>query len=863
MSMLCMRTSLSTQECCHPTRATNKGVPVSLLRFCPIGTDFEMAARASCEKLPPLPPRHRVTTVEAPDLLDLTHLSHHVSEASDLANHPSREDSLSLQASGADVDSDCLRLVLRDELANIILEIRTCISQEISHAFALSRHGSADREIKKQSSETNGEMPMTLTHSRTVPIVATTHDEHASAKSQASPTTVEALEKQFGEIKSRLDAKYEKHAWVGRPMKHWSGSMSRAKSKLKTQSMLKKLHQRQSDAGGDKERENFKERKATKGTKFFVRQQSLKIKHALKSKVRAMVDAQKISRVLQGSREESTTVAPFQEKSSTKLTLEPSWRQEQITRASIAQHKKQTIIGDDVLVPVMLPGSSIVSGLNAVPEGPKLQNGNGTCASLESDAQATDCARESFFSVCSGDEGGSGGKKSESEGSVYDDWLGTTTRLYVPHGRLASLVCSSQFDLVIAILVFINALAIGIQTDWVTRNTSEDLPRSFRILEVAFCVIFTVELILRILVYRIHLFYMPGWEWNVFDLIIVGLQLSEELLTALVGGTGGEMPSFSAMRVLRILRLIRIVRLVRIMRLIGELRTLVTSITSSMRCLLWTLVLISVTIYMVSVFFLQVVSDHLLTQMEENNGVPGEGSDGLLKFFGGLDRAVLSLFQSITGGVNWRDLMVPLRDEISPVLTWILALYIAFAVLAMLNVVTGVFVETAMTRTKEQNDIFTVNNVRALFDKDTSDPNANQTMTMQDFEDHLGQQKMLDYFHSIDLDPSEARALFSLIDVDNSGEIDAEEFLNGCLRLRGPAKSIDLQVLLREVGRLSELFMDHARYMELVTHQNQKNEDPDSFHADAPTVARGRRIQVSNRAVSVRQQAARPKVSVF
>jgi len=73
---------------------------------------------------------------------------------------------------------------------------------------------------------------------------------------------------------------------------------------------------------------------------------------------------------------------------------------------------------------------------------------------------------------------------------------------------------------------------------------------------------------------------------------------------------------------------------------------------------------------------------------------------------------------------------------------------------------------------------------------------------------------MLHYFEAIDVNPSEAKGLFSLLDLDNSGTIDAEEFLAGCIRLRGPAKALELALLVQQVERLFRKFSEHAAIAE-------------------------------------------------
>merc|ERR1711870_61594 len=64
-------------------------------------------------------------------------------------------------------------------------------------------------------------------------------------------------------------------------------------------------------------------------------------------------------------------------------------------------------------------------------------------------------------------------------------------------------------------------------------------------------------------------------------------------------------------------------------------------------------------------------------------------------------------------------------------------------------------------------------------------------------------------------DTEQMRFFFEALDIDMSGDgtIDADEFLNGCLHMHGPAKALDLLLLSREVGLL---FDRHAANAELL-----------------------------------------------
>merc|ERR1711971_1121847 len=61
---------------------------------------------------------------------------------------------------------------------------------------------------------------------------------------------------------------------------------------------------------------------------------------------------------------------------------------------------------------------------------------------------------------------------------------------------------------------------------------------------------------------------------------------------------------------------------------------------------------------------------------------------------------------------------------------------------------------------------------------------------------------------------SEVKGFFQLLDIDGSGGIAADEFMSGCLQLRGPAKALELALLMHEVKRLSGKIVAHTRYVE-------------------------------------------------
>jgi len=75
-------------------------------------------------------------------------------------------------------------------------------------------------------------------------------------------------------------------------------------------------------------------------------------------------------------------------------------------------------------------------------------------------------------------------------------------------------------------------------------------------------------------------------------------------------------------------------------------------------------------------------------------------------------------------------------------------------------------------------------------------------LSLGEFEDHLQNPKVAAFFTSLELDVSRAHRLFHLLDTDGSNEVGFDEFLDGCLRLKGPAKSLDVNMLVYETEKL-------------------------------------------------------------
>ena len=226
---------------------------------------------------------------------------------------------------------------------------------------------------------------------------------------------------------------------------------------------------------------------------------------------------------------------------------------------------------------------------------------------------------------------------------------------------LARVVYSSQFELVIAFIILVNAVSLALLTmpeiDPETRNALSELDK-FALY------IYLVELIMRLVSYgkRPWEFFRQGW--NVFDFTIVVLSF---------GVFTGETI---------ILRLLRIFRLIRIFRFLPEVRVLTSSVVKSLPHLMSVGVLIFLALFIYGMAGVYLFGEQLPDS------------------WGNITLALTSLFILLTLE-NFPNYL----EEAVAISPWALPFYLSYifiVVFTVLNVLIGI-VLNAMDEAREEN----------------------------------------------------------------------------------------------------------------------------------------------------------------
>jgi len=385
---------------------------------------------------------------------------------------------------------------------------------------------------------------------------------------------------------------------------------------------------------------------------------------------------------------------------------------------------------------------------------------------------------------------------------------------------IVAVVHSWHFTNLCSTMILANCVYIGVQSQAKLQaaRKGDDLPRNWFYAEASFCVWFSVELLFRMIAYGSRFLYGKDWRWNVFDSLLVVNCLGEMLLEGLT-------PNFGFLRVLRIVRMARVLRLIRVMRFFRALRLMVYSIMHSMLSLLWVFLLLALMMYVFTICFMFAVEQYLLDTVVDAHEVPREAEAiirrQLLDLFGNVPKAMLTLFQTVSGGRDWSEVTEPLL-EVSYIYVVMFIMYVFFIVFGVLNVVTGAFVDSIRLVSSRDRDAVVEEELRRQNDYiaalhlifHEADYDGSGTLTWEEFESHLQDFRVKAYFSTLELDVSHAKALFLLLDVDETNEVEIDEFVQGCLRLKGGAKSIDVNMLLYENEKLISKLTELGDYVE-------------------------------------------------
>eukprot|EP00927_Polykrikos_kofoidii_P004244 TRINITY_DN11686_c0_g1_i14.p1 TRINITY_DN11686_c0_g1~~TRINITY_DN11686_c0_g1_i14.p1 ORF type:complete len:631 (+),score=95.74 TRINITY_DN11686_c0_g1_i14:134-1894(+) len=377
-------------------------------------------------------------------------------------------------------------------------------------------------------------------------------------------------------------------------------------------------------------------------------------------------------------------------------------------------------------------------------------------------------------------------------------------------GVLARLVSSKRFEALVILAIVCNGLLTIYTTNYDMRleNSSSGSETgadhdTFFFLDLFFLTFFLVELLLRLWAHKLYFFCNDEWSWAVFDSGILLSSCTEACIQAFVRSDGStHLSNLTFLRTLRLMKLGKLLRTLRAVWLINDLRKMLLSIWSCIRdfSLGWCLILICLVNGVFALVFVQSMTQFLA---QNRDGLTQELRDEIELYFGSVEVAMLSLFQATTGGEDWRT-FYRIVAHAGALASGLFLFYIAFFVLAAMNIVTSTFVEKTLKIVeadadnllleKRHADHADANELWKLMDKLRESHDA--YMTLPEFLELTENEQFLDFFSFRGLDIKDAYTFFKMLaSFDGNNDVDLDTFVCGCTRMKGTATTVDLHTL--------------------------------------------------------------------
>lgn len=121
--------------------------------------------------------------------------------------------------------------------------------------------------------------------------------------------------------------------------------------------------------------------------------------------------------------------------------------------------------------------------------------------------------------------------------------------------------------------------------------------------------------------------------------------------------------------------------------------------------------------------------------------------------------------------------------------------------------VTCVFIDKTKQAADDAEHLKMTNELAAAFGIRGSDCALEVTLDL--FQEKVLEEGVTKYLESLHIDIDHAQGFFELLDEDRNGILDARELVDGCLRLRGPARAVDVALLAQDTKILSERIDHH------------------------------------------------------
>jgi len=343
------------------------------------------------------------------------------------------------------------------------------------------------------------------------------------------------------------------------------------------------------------------------------------------------------------------------------------------------------------------------------------------------------------------------------------------------------------------LLVVVNAIYMGIHVDVSITAVRQDKEPSYLLglVDHMFTGSFIVELGVRLALERRAFFTGVNAGWNLLDTFAITLQIFEAL----------QIHNLRNTILVRIIRACRIMRTVRALRTLKSLRILRLIMALEVWLpLFWGVAMLVAVVYLFAVSMATLVMDYI----ETNEDLPNR----LLELYGSVSRTQYTLFLAVSGGEAWGQLLKPF-EAMSSWNRLLFVIYIVFLIFGVMNILSAVYMDTLLHASTLERDT-------RLSERTTKEKFQLRQLRMMLKSQPLNEEGLIQRKHLLAVLTGEgagllkgfglqlpvAKALFRMLDVEDSRAVEVDEYINGLVHLKGNATTIHMASLMYQSKRM-------------------------------------------------------------
>lgn len=401
------------------------------------------------------------------------------------------------------------------------------------------------------------------------------------------------------------------------------------------------------------------------------------------------------------------------------------------------------------------------------------------------------------------------------------------------------------FDSIIGLVVFINAIFIGISIDSVEANRGIILAIQF-----LFTAIFWFEVLLKLGVHGWREQYLGTHApANWFDLVLTTVDTVQIIFLLFFAD---QLDDFlhkagffaSMFRIVRLLRLARVLRVLR-SQVFQDLLAMIQGMVGAVSTLAWAVILFVLVIYVVSLVFRESLGPEMGLGQTSND-------DEIGLYFQSVPRSMFTVFRCSFGDCTTSG-GTPIFEHVTRIHGgfWSLVYsgFLFLVVIGVFNVISAIFVQATLAAAEEialkkrrmrlEDEVRWATHLWALLEvlmkHARCDDEAKIGLTPGSFLEQINEMSAMEFdralfdkvlleeksavlaLDGLDIDPQDHRYLSDILDPDNSGTICVLELVDGLKRLRGEPRRSDiiavdlmvrsLQEKIEEIGKcMKDLF---------------------------------------------------------